>query len=110
MRHRALCHPRALVVAALLALALSAAAQVEQSGQAAPSPGTLRTAAPPQEMGTGESLSYLGRKLWFEMRRRLNLTSAQEEQEERAREERVRLKVGGIRLDTGGATAGPATR
>lgn len=61
-------------------------------------------------MGTGESLSYLGRKLWFEMRRRLNLTSEQEEQEQRAREERVRLKVGGIRVDTGGAAAPPSTR
>ena len=50
------------------------------------------------QLDTGESLSFLGRKLWFEVRRRMNLTTEDEENEQREREKDIRLKVGSISL------------
>jgi hypothetical protein len=45
-------------------------------------------------------LSYMGRKLWFEVRRRLNLTTAEEEARQKADARQVRVQVGSIRLQT----------
>lgn len=53
-----------------------------------------------------EGLSYMGRKLWFEVRRRLNLTTAEEEARQKAEARQVRVQVGSIRLKTQPATRG----
>jgi len=60
----------------------------------------VTTAAPAkvEQLDTGESLSFMGKKLWFEMRRRLNLTTAQEEADQKAAERAVRLKVGSVKV------------
>lgn len=54
---------------------------------------------PVKTMDTGESIGFMGRKLWFEVRRRMNLTTEQEEAQQRAAEKAYRLKVGGIRME-----------
>jgi hypothetical protein len=59
-------------------------------------PATKVTPSTTDQLDTGESLSFLGRKLWFEVRRRMNLTTEEEESEQREREKDVRLKVGSI--------------
>jgi len=49
-----------------------------------------------QELDTGESLAFLGRKLWFEVKRRMNLTTEEEETQQRGSDKAVRLNVGSI--------------
>jgi hypothetical protein len=51
-----------------------------------------------EQMDTGESLGFMGRKLWFEVRKRLNLTSTEEEEAQKKAEQQVRLKVGSIQV------------
>lgn len=64
------------------------ASAVKESGQQA--------TAPAESDG---SLTYIGKRLWFEVRKRLNLTTEQEEKQQRAAEALVRLKVGGFRIE-----------
>lgn len=103
---------RTLVIAAVLLLAEGAQAQAPPLAQPAPktqpAPVTPKVETPPatQELDTGESLTYMGRKLWFEMKRRLNLTTEEEEKAQKAEERNVRLKLGGIQVQ-GTAPAAP---
>lgn len=55
-----------------------------------------------------ESITYLGRKLWFEVKRRLNLTTEQEEEQNARDQKPVDLKVGSFRVQRPVATATPA--
>lgn len=60
-------------------------------GQQAAAPAPPAVQRPVEELGTGESIGYLGRELWFEARRRLNLTSEEEERRQREADRRYRL-------------------
>jgi len=95
---------RTLVVASALLLAEGVQAQspppAQPTPKTQPAPVTPKVETPPttQELDTGESLTYMGRKLWFEMKRRLNLTTEEEEKAQKAEERNVRLKLGGIQV------------
>ncbi|MBK9175731.1 MAG: hypothetical protein IPM46_05210 [Flavobacteriales bacterium] len=65
---------------------------------------------PVKTLDTGESIGFMGRKLWFEVRRRMNLTTEQEEAQHRAAEKSYRLKVGGLRVESGAAPPAEATK
>ncbi|HOZ41784.1 MAG: hypothetical protein IPO05_06155 [Flavobacteriales bacterium] len=96
----------------LLACALVPVVHAQTSVPAKPTPArtdsTRTTAASPEQLDTGESITYLGRKLWFEVKRRMNLTTEAEEKQQRQAERNVRLKVGSIRVQaTGGAAPKP---
>lgn len=83
-----------------LALGLAHHACAQQSvPPAAPATAQAQEAKPTEEMGTGETLGFLGRKMWFEVRRRLNLTTEEEEKTQREAERNYRLRVGGIKLE-----------
>ncbi|MBL7982747.1 MAG: hypothetical protein JNL52_13175 [Flavobacteriales bacterium] len=104
---------RTLVVATALLLAAGVKAQTPTPAPPAPktqpAPVSPKMETPPstQELDTGESLTYMGRKLWFEMKRRLNLTTEEEEKAQKAEERNVRLKLGGIQVQgTAPATTG----
>lgn len=58
---------------------------------------------PVKTLDTGESIGFMGRKLWFEVRRRMNLTTEQEEAQHRAAEKAYRLKLGGLRVESSDA-------
>ncbi len=60
-----------------------------------PAPATETT----QEAGTVESIGFIGRKLWFEMRKRLNLTTEQEERQQLQTEQGYKLRIGGIKVE-----------
>lgn len=97
---------RAHLVAAGALLAATLSAQVPAGGT-----GTQSAAKEPATAGKDEvkpaastaesdgSLTYIGKRLWFEVRKRLNLTTEQEEAQQRAAEALVRLKVGGFRIE-----------
>lgn len=96
---RAKCSLLPLVVLAVgLALARDGMAQ-----QAASVPFPVQQAREevkePEALGTGETLGFLGRKMWFEVRRRLNLTTTEEEKAQREAERSYRLRVGGIKVE-----------
>jgi hypothetical protein len=82
----------------LFAVFMAQAQQGAGNGTQAPPRVDAPATAATDELDTVESLSYVGRKLWFEVRRRLNLTTAQEETEEKAREQQVKLRVGSIQV------------
>lgn len=95
---------RGIVLLMVLGSAFAGRAQ-EQRPAAAPktAPGTESKAPLEQqalaEPSTGESLSYIGKKLWFETRRRLNLTTEAEEQDQRVAERNYKLRIGGIKVE-----------
>ena len=66
---------------------------------------TRATTATIEQLDTGESITYLGKKLWFEVKRRMNLTTQAEEDQRRLEERNVRLKVGSIRVRSPGSAA-----
>ena len=72
---------------------VAVAAQVKEE-----KPSTTTAQEQVAEPGTGESISYIGRKLWFEMRKRLNLTTEEEENEQRMEEQSYKLRIGGIKV------------
>jgi hypothetical protein len=79
-----------------------------QATPTTPSPPTTAVKAPGGTEGTkvldtGETLTFLGKKLWFEAKRRLDLTSEEEERKQRLYERSVRLRVGSVRLQQGRA-------
>jgi len=59
-------------------------------------------------MDTGESLGFMGKSLWFEVRRRLNLTTEAEEKKHKEETRQVKLKVGGLRVEKGAEEPAPA--
>lgn len=54
---------------------------------------------PAEELDQSESLLYMGKKLWFETRKRLNLASEEEVKEQAEEEKKVRLRVGGFKIE-----------
>jgi hypothetical protein len=51
---------------------------------------------------TGESLLFLGKKLWFETRKRLNLATEEELKAEAVKEgedKKVKLRLGGFEVE-----------
>lgn len=72
---------------------VTAAAQVKEE-----KPSTATAQEQVAEPGTGESITYIGRKLWFEMRKRLNLTTEEEENKQRVEEQSYKLRIGGIKV------------
>lgn len=104
MRDQRLSRAHALVAGTLLAAAVSAQTPAVGSGT---KPGTelqaptVKEPAPPVAAPTESdgSLTYIGKRLWFEVRKRLNLTTEQEERQQRAAEALLRLKVGGFRIE-----------
>lgn len=102
MRRFCLSCARTLLSAAALSFAHHGMAQAPPAKAARPvalAEQKPQATAPKQEvkaMGTGESLGFMGRSLWFEMRRRLNLTTEEEEAQHKAETRQVKLKVGGI--------------
>lgn len=100
---------RSAALAGALAIAGIAAAQVGAPAATTatrPAPAQPAKAAP--QPAQEESLSYLGRKLWFEVKRRLNLTTEQEEEQNARDQKPVDLKVGSFRVQRPVATATPA--
>lgn len=73
----------------------------KEAGAPAPKQETAAKATEVKDLDTGDSIIYLGRKLWFEMRKRLNLTDTAEEEARKQEDAQVRLKVGGVKVDTG---------
>lgn len=80
----------------LLSTLLVAQAQKPAAGPGA-APASPAPAAKP--MDTGESLGFMGKSLWFEVRRRLNLTTAEEEKKHKEETKQVKLKVGGFQVE-----------
>jgi hypothetical protein len=80
----------------LLSTLLVAQAQKPAAGSGAV-PAAPAPAAKP--MDTGESLGFMGKSLWFEVRRRLNLTTAEEEKKHKEETKQVKLKVGGFQVE-----------
>lgn len=74
-------------------------------GQTTEKPLPAKTVAAPVETVTkenldaGESLIFMGKKLWFETRKRLNLTTEEEVKQQVAEEKRVKLRVGGFKIE-----------
>lgn len=98
---------------AMLALAFVAAhalhAQTPAAG-APPKPASTAKPAteppPTKTMDTGESIGFMGKSLWFEVRRRLNLTTEEEEKKHKEETKQVKMKVGGLRVEK--SAEGPA--
>lgn len=91
-----------------LCLAWNANAQAAPTSVTGASPPPTQASAPGKEEGkkvldTGETLTFLGKKLWFEAKRRLDLTSEEEERKQRLYERSVRLRVGTLRVQQGGS-------
>lgn len=104
MRENHLRRAQLVLAGALLAATLSAQAPTGGTGaqSAAKEPATAGKDDVKPTASTAESdgsLSYIGKRLWFEVRKRLNLTTEQEEAQQRAAEALVRLKVGGFRIE-----------
>mgnify|MGYP001340298802 CR=1 FL=1 len=107
---------RSLLLFAALSLGLGVVAQNDRPGdtdkpKARTEPTTVvekavSAASGTEKLDTGESLTFLGKKLWFEVRKRLNLTSESEEAAQKTAEKQVRLKVGSIGLESS-STAPP---
>jgi hypothetical protein len=98
--------------ALLFACALSGVAVAQSPAPAKPAvirtDSTRATNSTTEQLDTGESITYLGKKLWFEVKRRMNLTTEAEEKQRRQEESNVRLKVGSIRVQApGGAASKP---
>jgi hypothetical protein len=83
----------AVMVAGLGGRAQTSTAQVPSTAAAKPA-STTAAPQPAQE----ESIAYLGRKLWFEVKRRLNLTTEEEEEKNTRDQQAVNVKLGGIRV------------
>ncbi len=97
---RVMLHWSPLRAALLLAGSLLAIGLQAQTGQGAAPPAQQPSAKPTVEKTDTEgSITYIGKRLWFEVRKRLNLTTEQEEAQQRAAEALVRLKVGGFRIE-----------
>jgi hypothetical protein len=62
------------------------------------------------EHDTIESITFLGKKLWFEVRRRLNLTSEAEQAEQKQAEQRFKLRVGTLQVTKAGSPSGSPQR
>lgn len=54
---------------------------------------------PAEALDQSESLLYMGKKLWFETRKRLNLASEEEVKEQAEEEKKVRLRVGSFKIE-----------
>lgn len=50
-------------------------------------------------LGTNESIKYMGSKLWFQMKKRLNLTSKEEEEAELKNNKKVILTFGSLKIE-----------
>ena len=50
-------------------------------------------------LDTNESLKYMGSKLWFQMKKRLNLTTKEEEEAEIKKREQVTLSIGSLKIE-----------
>lgn len=89
-----------LAVALLCAVAVRAQQDGGKAPPTGPAPGRSAAAvqAPPQELDQGESLLYIGRKLWFETRKRLNLAS-EEEVKAQEEEKKVKLRLGSFQIE-----------
>jgi hypothetical protein len=90
-----------------LGMAIGAFSQQGTPNQVGPKPvtqqGTVTNEA--EELDAGEGLVVIGKKLWFEMRKRLNLTTAEEEAQQKSTEKRLKVNVAGIKLS--GTTSVP---
>lgn len=96
---------RSAAVVALMTTGLAVHAQVSTTPSA-----TSATTKPAATTGTPqpaqeESITYLGRKLWFEVKRRLNLTTEEEEEKNARDQQSVNVKLGGIRVQRPAAPA-----
>lgn len=93
---------RAGMLAAAWLCAAAVLAQQDSGKAVSPGPAATRPASvvqdPPQELGQGESLLYIGRKLWFETRKRLNLAS-EEELKAEVEEKKVKLRLGSFKIE-----------
>jgi len=90
--------PRGLLVCASVFFAMALCAQpAPATSQAKP----VQPPDPPptKSLDTGESLGFMGKSLWFEVRRRLNLTTEAEEKKHKEETKEVKLKVGGLRVE-----------
>jgi len=98
-----------VVVAFILAGTLQVSAQTSaQPSKAVPNPKAIPASSPAKSMDTGESLGFMGKSLWFEVRRRLNLTTEEEEKKHKEEAKELKLKVGGLRITREAAGATPA--
>ncbi|KAA3643674.1 MAG: hypothetical protein DWP98_12980 [Bacteroidetes bacterium] len=52
-----------------------------------------------KELDTNESLKYLSSKLWFQMKKRLHLTTKEEEEAELKKQEKVSLTFGSLKVE-----------
>jgi hypothetical protein len=95
----------AFIVACALAAVAVAQTPAPVKPAAIPTDSTRETPATTEQLDTGESITYLGKQLWFEVKRRMNLTTEAEEKQRRQEERNVRLKVGSIRVQAPGGTA-----
>ncbi len=67
-----------------------------------PPPTTTPAAKTTETSNTGESLMFLGKKLWFETRKRLNLATEEElkaESDQEAEDRKVKLKLGKFEVE-----------
>ena len=91
-----------MVTGALLCAASVWAQQATGDGASTaptPAPQTAERQAAGDELGQGESLLYIGRKLWFETRKRLNLASNEELEAHAEEEKKVKLRIGGFKIE-----------
>lgn len=91
-----------MLVGAVLSASLGMAQSNTEKAAAAPpppAPKPVAKAAPAQELDQGESLLYIGRKLWFETRKRLNLASEEEVEAQAEEEKKVKLRVGSFKIE-----------
>ncbi|MFZ1693992.1 MAG: hypothetical protein WAT74_12400 [Flavobacteriales bacterium] len=100
---------RYVVVAFILGGTLQVSAQTSaQPSKAEPNPKATPASSPAKSMDTGESLGFMGKSLWFEVRRRLNLTTEEEEKKHKEEAKELKLKVGGLRITRDAPSATPA--
>lgn len=90
-----------LLAAMAFGTTMAQSATTKEADATAPKQEATAKASEVKDLDTGDSIIYLGKKLWFEMRKRLNLTDAAEEQARKQEDAQVRLKVGGVKVDTG---------
>ncbi|HRD53592.1 MAG TPA: hypothetical protein PKY96_13180 [Flavobacteriales bacterium] len=69
-----------------------------QANKPETNPKAAATDSRAKTMDTGESLGFMGKSLWFEVRRRLNLTTEEEENKHKAEARQVKLKVGSFQV------------
>lgn len=87
----------------VLVLLCSVSLMAQEPAQKPPAPKAPTPAATTTETSsTGESLLFLGKKLWFETRKRLNLATEEElkaEADQEAEDRKVKLKLGKFEVE-----------